>query len=328
MDLIDRYLAAVGVMLPSRQRADIAAELRDALITRREDREAETGRPLTEDEEVALLRGFGHPLAVAARYGRQQYLVGPELYPHYVFALKLVLGAIVLGAVAAGAAILAAGDGQPGPAIAAGLGVLWQGSISAVGVLTVVAAVLQRYNIRLKILDDWNPRDLPRPIKARRETGFDHVAAIVAHSLVALWWAHLLPFGIPYVTVIPLHGGQRLDLVLAPVWTTLYWPVLGLVLGSIALHGLKLMGKAQAKAAHGLAMVLHAAALGVALVALSAGDWIEASGAGLTAKALGEIHLGVNHAVHIALIVAAIAAAGLTAWDAVWLYRSGRRIGR
>ena len=37
-----------------------------------------------------MLRGSGHPLVVAARYGGgQSYLVGPELYPFYVFCLKV-----------------------------------------------------------------------------------------------------------------------------------------------------------------------------------------------------------------------------------------------
>ena len=70
MDLIDRYLSAVSFLLPKDQREDITAELRDALMTRREEKEAEVGRPLTRDEDAALLRAFGHPLDVAARFGR------------------------------------------------------------------------------------------------------------------------------------------------------------------------------------------------------------------------------------------------------------------
>jgi hypothetical protein len=45
MELIDRYLAAVGVLLPNRQREDITAELRDALTTQRDEQQAELGRP-------------------------------------------------------------------------------------------------------------------------------------------------------------------------------------------------------------------------------------------------------------------------------------------
>ena len=41
MDLIERYLDAVRLFLPRDQRDDITAELRDVLLTRREEKEAE-----------------------------------------------------------------------------------------------------------------------------------------------------------------------------------------------------------------------------------------------------------------------------------------------
>ena len=41
MDLLDRYLAAVAALLPKAQREDIAAELRDILLTQMEEKEAE-----------------------------------------------------------------------------------------------------------------------------------------------------------------------------------------------------------------------------------------------------------------------------------------------
>src|SRR5580692_1113550 len=59
MDLLDRYLAAVGALLPGRQRADITDELRDVLMNRAEEKEAELGRPLKRKEEADLLRAFG-----------------------------------------------------------------------------------------------------------------------------------------------------------------------------------------------------------------------------------------------------------------------------
>ena len=68
MTLIDRYLRAVRDNLPRGQQDDIINELSDNLHSRIEDDEAAKGRPLTEDEEVAILREFGHPMAVAARF--------------------------------------------------------------------------------------------------------------------------------------------------------------------------------------------------------------------------------------------------------------------
>ena len=68
MTLVDRYLGAVRDNLPRAQRDDIIEELEDSLRSRMEDEAAARGRPLTEAEEAAILKGFGNPMAVAARY--------------------------------------------------------------------------------------------------------------------------------------------------------------------------------------------------------------------------------------------------------------------
>ena len=324
MDLIDRYLAAIGFLLPGGQRADITAELRDVLMTRREERQAELGRPLTEDEEAALLRAFGHPAVVAARYAGPQYLVGPELYPHYVFWLKMILGIVAVVAVVSGVVSAATFPGRPDQAILKGIATLWSGTIETVGVLTLIAAVLQRWNLRPKALVDWNPRDLPTPPKIRRQTSFDHVATIVVQIIFILVWTHAFPQQIPYLSYIPLQDGHHLALALAPIWTTLYWPVLGLALGAIAVRVLRLTGDRHIRAAFGLDMVVQLGALIVVGIALRAGDWVAVSGLDVPAFALAKISHGVNIGVLVALNVAALAAAGVAVFDAWRLYRSWR----
>ncbi len=321
MPLIERYLAAVGLLLPSEQRADITAELRDVLMTRLEEQQAELGRPLTDDDEVALLRAFGDPVTVAARYAGQHYLVGPELYPHYVFMLKLVLVIVAIAAAIIGVVSLSTLPGQPGQAFANALAALWQGTIETVGVLTIIAAAVQRWNLRAKLPGGWNPRDLPAPPKLRRQTPFDHVAAIVLQTVFVLFWTHALAFPLPYVTYIPLKDGQHLDLALAPVWTALHWPVLGLVLGRIAVHVLNLMGDVHKRSALVLELVLQFAILAVAGIALRAGEWLNISAEAMPAQALAQVRFGVHIAILAALIVVMVIAAGTAGFDAWRLYR-------
>ena len=74
MTLVDRYLRAVRDHLPRGQQDDIIDELSDSIQSQIEDQEANLGRPLGEDEQVALLRGFGHPMAVAARYRGEPFV--------------------------------------------------------------------------------------------------------------------------------------------------------------------------------------------------------------------------------------------------------------
>src|SRR5450432_335024 len=90
MELLDRYLQAVRFWLPRAQQNDIIAELGDDIRSQIEDRESALGRPLNEDEQVALLQQTGHPMRVAGRYQAQQSLIGPLLFPLYQFVLKMV----------------------------------------------------------------------------------------------------------------------------------------------------------------------------------------------------------------------------------------------
>ena len=74
MDLIERYLHAVKTHLPQAQQDDVVAELREDLQSRIEERQAELGRALTEDEVVGVLRQLGPPSHLASAYGAWQRL--------------------------------------------------------------------------------------------------------------------------------------------------------------------------------------------------------------------------------------------------------------
>src|SRR5580765_2799234 len=90
MDLLDRYLQAVGFWLPASQQQDIIAELSEDLHSQIEEKETELGRSLNETEIEDILKRRGRPLLVANRYLPQRSLIGPVLFPIYWFVLKLV----------------------------------------------------------------------------------------------------------------------------------------------------------------------------------------------------------------------------------------------
>lgn len=154
MTLVDRYLGAVKDNLPRAQRDDIIDELEDSLRSRMEDEAAARGRPLTEAEEAAILKGFGNPMAVAARYrgdersvtfGRR--LIGPELFPTYWMVLTvnvvitLVIGAVVL--------ILGGTIASAFPGILVPL-------LIQFGVVTLIFVLIDRRYVRDP--DAWDPR--------------------------------------------------------------------------------------------------------------------------------------------------------------------------
>src|ERR1700719_827769 len=99
MELVDRYLKAVGTYLPADQRDDILRELSEDIRSQIEERESELARPLTEAEQEAILKQRGNPIRLAARYrqedctvafGRQ--LIGTALFPFYIKVLSLIWG--------------------------------------------------------------------------------------------------------------------------------------------------------------------------------------------------------------------------------------------
>src|SRR5580704_10814972 len=99
MELLSKYLQAVKPGLPRAERDDILAELSEEIRTQIDDKQAELGRDLTEDEEAAILTGFGHPLMVAGRYQRHsgslafgRELIGPDLFPFYMRGVKWAVG--------------------------------------------------------------------------------------------------------------------------------------------------------------------------------------------------------------------------------------------
>jgi hypothetical protein len=137
MELLDRYLAAVRRNLPADEAADITEELRDVLLARAEEREAVSG----DANWSQLLKEFGHPLVIAARYRKHQWLIGPEIYPFYVHFMKVV-ALIVLAVTVVLATFKAAFGGGDIGALAAGLlGSLWWAAVASVGSVTILFAL-------------------------------------------------------------------------------------------------------------------------------------------------------------------------------------------
>ena len=160
MDMLEDYLRAVSRLLPRAKRDDITAELRDEILTRVEAKEAELGRKLSDSETEQLLRDFGHPIVVAARYrDGPQYSVGPALYPFWIFAVRfaIILEVCVSSIVFIVRAI--SGGNIPeafGQAIGSGI----TGVMTLIGFATIAAWLIERKGITIDYFNTWRVRDL------------------------------------------------------------------------------------------------------------------------------------------------------------------------
>lgn len=309
-DLQERYLHAVRWGLPAAKADDIVAELRDVLASRQEDREEELGRPLTTQESGALLKDFGHPLVVAARYRPRQWLIGPDVFPFYFFVARIVvLIAVGLQVVVAAARIIF-GDAAAGPILAQSWGGLWASLFISLGIVTLVFAVLERVGFPTEHLQKWGPEQLP-PITHGRKSMWESGFEVAAGAIFLLWWAGVVPFPIPW-------RGPGFHLEPAPIFATLYWPILVLLAVRLVQNLIEWLRPGWRWVRDMLAVATTVAGLALLAIIYRAGQWITVASDGMSTSKAADLANALNLSLKIALVVAAV----------IWLWQSGLWIWR
>lgn len=317
MDLIERYLAAVRQNLPAEKADDIIAELHDELATRQEAQEDALGRPLKRAELTGLLREFGHPLVIAARYRPQQYLIGPEIYPFYLFALRVVLtiGAISLVAVGVISAVL--GDGNLVRMFVRITGDLWGFFFTAVAAVTLGFALFERYGGPVDQLYRWTPEHLPVPL-ARRKGQWEAAFEVGMGLAFLLWWA-----GVIHLPVVAASGAFRLEP--APVWNIYYLPILLLAAAQLAVNLLKWLLPHLRRTNALLTVAVCVATITIAAGLYQAGAWVTVVATGGTPADIAGLTQSLNLALRITLIVV-MAIMTLQALGELWKLARGQRM--
>ncbi|HZI55147.1 MAG TPA: hypothetical protein VFF39_00160 [Verrucomicrobiae bacterium] len=190
MELLDRYLHAVRFWLPKAHQQDIIDELRDDLASQIEDKEAALGRPLTDDEMVALLQQTGLPMRIAGRYQPQQSLIGPALFPLYKFVMKMVSLGYLLPWLLVWMGLEAFVPSYRAEHTIMGVfGSFWKLAISTLGIITLMFAVLDRFQSKVECLQKWDPRQLPAVPKSKdRVRRVESVFELLFSMLFIMGW--------------------------------------------------------------------------------------------------------------------------------------------
>jgi hypothetical protein len=232
MTLLDRYLDAVRKKLPRNQRDDIVAELRDILLSQIEAEETTHGRRLTDDEIAAILKRFGRPMTVAARYGASNYLIGPAVYPAYVASLKLV--AWVLGPIAGLSLLLSvATSDNPLRQAASKLLLFAVVGLAHFAIMTLTFARAERAAACRTTTDNWDPRSLPFPQQLEPTPRPQLICSILMMTFYLLLWIGVVPIDAWVVRLNTWVGGTPLPYGFAPVWAAVSPFVVALMLASI-----------------------------------------------------------------------------------------------
>jgi hypothetical protein len=210
MNLIERYVSEIGKHLPRKSRADIETEIRSTLEDMLEERSAKTGRPADDEMVKELLREYGAPDKVADSYlPKQQYLIGPKLFPLFLLLVKIIFPIItVLTIIGTGIKIgMDQMSGQAAAELILRYAVQFLGSaISAFGNLVLVFAILERvmpkseYENELKE-EGWNPDQLSQEPDPDEVRIWEPIVTI-AFTLLALLVFNLYPqvLGIGFFT--------------------------------------------------------------------------------------------------------------------------------
>ena len=238
MDLLERYLQAVGQYLPEATKDDTLAELRANLLEQMDARSEELDRPLESGDVAAILRSHGKPEAVALRYLPQRSLIGPTVFPFYMFTQRKALPLVVLVYTIAQGANLFFTRTDPNLA-----GRIVTAALKLFPVLLVFAAmvtltfVVVEYIISKGGLKDtlrqWDPAELP-PLKKYEdpETTKSTAKKTVELVLHCLWFAYVLwaPWH-PYWILGPgVFFFDSLNVALAPVWHVFYVLLIALLI--------------------------------------------------------------------------------------------------
>ncbi|MEP9358822.1 hypothetical protein [Sphingomonas sp. KR3-1] len=317
MDLIERYLGAVRWNLPAAKADDIIAELADLIAARIEDREEALRRPLRSEEVSQLLREFGHPLAVAGQYHGQRALIGSEVFPFYWFVLKVVLAIVaVIELVQIGGAMVV---GDFSRALLHGSSGLVHSLIYNAALVTIGFAVIERTGWLDDYLAKWKPEELPDlpklrldlPPKKRWEPVFQ-----IAFGLAFLaWWAGAFP-------IVFVPHDARINLVGAPIWTQLYWPVIALVSTRLLLNLVSLLRPAWKPLRAALILGSTAGTLLIARALHAVSQIVIVTGS--DADKVAQVQQGLDKGLSIAVIAVAALSAFECAKELYQLYRERR----
>jgi hypothetical protein len=235
-ELLDRYLQAIRFWLPKAQQHDIIAELSEDLRSQIEEQETGLGRPLNEAEIEAILRQRGRPFIVANRYLPQQSLIGPVLFPIYVFVMKVVALCYLVPWVLVWIGMMSLSSSYRAQHISAGWfnavasawGALWSTAFMALATVTLVFVVLEQLQARSHFLEQWNPRKLPPVRNPNHISRLGSLIEVVVNLVFAGWWIKLMSS--PVILDRP-----EIRIVLSPLWRYFFWGFLILAFVNAAL---------------------------------------------------------------------------------------------
>jgi len=193
MKLVEKYLYAIERQLPKAGKEEVIAELRSTLW---DTIEGTYGDDVSEEQVSEVLKSFGAPSDVAKEYGKSRFVVSPGLTDIYWLILKIVFFAM-LGAFTIIFFVQLFNEGEFDANIPLGvLGIFGNtvsASLSAVGSVTIVFAIISRYVADKNLSDEWDPKHLEELPSDKETVSAIGTAFAIAFSVIFMVIFNLFP---------------------------------------------------------------------------------------------------------------------------------------
>jgi hypothetical protein len=309
--VVDLYLLQLKSLLPRKHRDDIAAEIGDGIAAAVDARERGLGRKLDDDETGAILKSYGHPIAVAGRYLPMQQLIGPRVFALYWYVIQAVLVVIAsVGGIVAAIALLT----EP-RATQAAMRVLvrffWI-ALDAGALVTLLFVLLDRGQVRLRFLEDFDAQKLGRGPLGKHSALLGEiprkntVLEIAMVAILLLWWIGLLVF--PTVQL-----GVKVEL--GSAIKALYFPVFALCILDLARLAVDLAYPFRTLPRTSVAVVSNVAWLGLLVLAFVSDDLLQAAPSVEDAAEIARVVMIADRTFRVVLAALAVWTASLLVTD-------------
>jgi hypothetical protein len=232
---------------------------------------------------------------VAGRYRKTQHLIGPEIFPFWFATLRIVLGVEAVIWLVGLIVTFASANTPVGPVMNTATSSLLTMAVFTFGVVTLLFAVFERTGVAASLQRNWSPARLaPRRTHCRGR--FQVASEAVADVVVLLWWTGLIHFR----DIMPIPA--MLQVQLAPVWSELYWPILGYWLFELGVNGLELFNPSAARTNTVLSLIKGVAGCAILVYLLQAGHWVQVDAPSLRPEVVAKIRTGFDQGMRLGLL--------------------------
>jgi hypothetical protein len=234
---------------------------------------------------------------LAARYRKQQSMIGATMFPIYWKVLKTSLGLAFLVLAAGSIATAAAGK-----TLTESLGVLFRYpgvALTTFAWITLVFSAMEFFGAKFRMEDRWDPRKLPRLVKHDpRKSRFELITQLLMQTIFGVWW--LVGLHHQYLILGPGFAFLRFG----PVWQTIYPLFVAMVLIDLALTAAMLVWPQWAEGRPVARLVMGALGLVVFCFLINAPDLFVAADS--TTPQLQALARNINYGSHLGVVVAAV----------------------